>query len=196
MKSLAFALASTTDHHPAPCVSRLEFFPTATTSDIHSLLVKSPTTSGVLEHLVLSRAAWNTPMSLLCLRKLKYIRTKLTVIDRYQTSLLCQSYLKDTLHVATWPNHMTANNLLKDINQHTNLITARKARLLEALDRRYIVILVLLDMSAAFHTANHEIRLSHLGHRYGMAGSALAWMRSYLTDRSQCVYLQGGASVI
>ena len=48
---------------------------------------------------------------------------------------------------------------------------------------------MLLDMSAAFDTVNHEIE-----HRYGMAGSVLAWMRSYLTDRSQCVYLQGGAS--
>ena len=49
-------------------------------------------------------------------------------------------------------------------------------------------------MSAAFETVNHEILLSRLEHRYGMAGSVLAWMRSYLTDRWQCVYLQGGAS--
>ncbi|KAK2189745.1 hypothetical protein NP493_98g03015 [Ridgeia piscesae] len=38
-------------HHPAPWVSRLELFPTATTSDIHSLLIKSPTTSYVLDPL-------------------------------------------------------------------------------------------------------------------------------------------------
>jgi hypothetical protein len=43
--------SSTRDHHPAPWVSRLELFPTATTSDIHSLLIKSPTTSCVLETL-------------------------------------------------------------------------------------------------------------------------------------------------
>ena len=43
-----FASSSTRDHHPAPWVSRLELFPTATTSDIHSLLIKSPTTSCVL----------------------------------------------------------------------------------------------------------------------------------------------------
>ena len=42
--------------------------------------------------------------------------------------------------------------------------------------------------------ANREILLSRREHRYGMAGSVLAWMRSYLTDQSQCVYLQVGAS--
>ena len=45
------ASSSTRDHHPAPWVSRLELFPTATTSDIHSLLIKSPTTSCVLDPL-------------------------------------------------------------------------------------------------------------------------------------------------
>ena len=49
-------------------------------------------------------------------------------------------------------------------------------------------------MSAAFDTVNHEILFSCLEHRYEMAGSVLAWMRSYITDRSQCVCLQGVAS--
>ena len=66
--------------------------------------------------------------------------------------------------------------------------------ILGALERRFGVIIVLLDMSAAFDTVNHEILLNRLEHRYGMAGSVPAWMRSYLTDRSLCVYLQGGAS--
>ena len=44
--------SSTRDHHPAPWVSRrLELFPTVTTSDIHSLFIKSPATSCVLDPL-------------------------------------------------------------------------------------------------------------------------------------------------
>ncbi|KAI0216007.1 hypothetical protein LSAT2_031934 [Lamellibrachia satsuma] len=55
--------------------------------------------------------------------------------------------------------------------------------ILEALDQRYGVILVLLDMSAAFDTVDHGILLSR--QRIGMSGPALMWMRSYLSDRWQ-----------
>ena len=64
----------------------------------------------------------------------------------------------------------------------------------EALDRRCGIILVLLDMSAAFDTVEYEILLSRLKQRFGMSGPALMWMRSYLSDRSQSVNLPGGVS--
>ena len=98
-------------------------------------------------------------------------------------------------------DHMTANNLLERhksaYKSHHSAETALllvQNDILGALERRFGVIIVLLDMSAAFDTVNHEILLNRLEHRYGMAGSVPAWMRSYLTDRSLCVYLQGGAS--
>ena len=98
-------------------------------------------------------------------------------------------------------DHMNANNLLErhqsaykfHHSTETALVPVQND-ILGALDRRFGVILVLLYMSAAFDTVNHEIFLSRLEHRYGMADSVLAWMRSYLIDRSQCVYLQDGAS--
>ena len=97
-------------------------------------------------------------------------------------------------------DHMTANNLLeryqspyKSHHPTETVLVLVQNDILWALDRRYGVILVLLNMSAAFDTVNHEILLSHLEHRYGMAGSMLAWMWLYLTDQSECVYLQGGA---
>ena len=46
--------------------------------------------------------------------------------------------------------------------------------------------LVLLDLSAAFHTINHDTLLSCLSARFGF-GSALKWFRSYLQDRFQSV---------
>ena len=42
--------------------------------------------------------------------------------------------------------------------------------------------LVLLDLSAAFDTIDHDTLLSCLSSRFGFAGSALKWFRSYLQD--------------
>ena len=57
---------------------------------------------------------------------------------------------------------------------------------LRSLDDRKHVALVLLDLSAAFDTINHEILLTEL-HRIGVQGDAHRWIVSYLTDRTQCV---------
>ena len=57
---------------------------------------------------------------------------------------------------------------------------------LRSLDARKHVVLVLLDLIAAFDTINHEILLTEL-HRIGVQDDAHRWIESYLTDRTQCV---------
>ena len=47
--------------------------------------------------------------------------------------------------------------------------------------------LVLLDLSAAFDTIDHDTLLSCLSARFGFAGSALKWFRCYLQDRFKSV---------
>ena len=46
---------------------------------------------------------------------------------------------------------------------------------------------MLLDLSAAFDTIDHSVFLQRLEHQNGVTGRALAWMKSYLSDRHQCV---------
>ena len=57
-----------------------------------------------------------------------------------------------------------------------------------SLDNGNSVILVLLDLSAAFDTVNHDLHLSMLEKRFGIiTGTALNWFKSYLCNRSQFV---------
>ena len=47
--------------------------------------------------------------------------------------------------------------------------------------------MIMLDLSAAFVTVNHEQLLNHLHTTFGIRGNVHSWIKSYLTDRCQFV---------
>ena len=75
--------------------------------------------------------------------------------------------------------HSTESALLKVFND-----------LLLTTDAGQSAVLVLLDLSAAFDTVDHTILLSRLEHCVGIKGTALEWLRSYLSGRSFSVSLE------
>ena len=66
--------------------------------------------------------------------------------------------------------------------------------ILMSMDCQEITLLVLLDLSAAFDTINHQILLNVLGNDFGIIGSAHKWFAFYPTGRKQCVLINDPTS--
>uniref|UniRef100_A0A8C7X2X5 Reverse transcriptase domain-containing protein n=1 Tax=Oryzias sinensis TaxID=183150 RepID=A0A8C7X2X5_9TELE len=81
------------------------------------------------------------------------------------------------------PHHSTETALVRVSND-----------LLLASEKGLLSILVLLDLSAAFDTIDHSILLHRLEQDIGIRGSALQWLKSYLSHRYQFVNVNGHSS--
>ena len=63
-------------------------------------------------------------------------------------------------------------------------------------DNQRVTLLGLLDLSAAFDCVDHDILLSRLEKTFGIGGSALKWIASFLSGRTQQVCYNGRMSRI
>ena len=80
------------------------------------------------------------------------------------------------------PHHSTETALLRVQND-----------ILVNMDNKEVTLLVLLDLSAAFDTVDHNILLNRLKN-IGISGLVYDWFSSYLTGRTQAVFLDGVSS--
>ncbi len=109
------------------------------------------------------------------------------LIERIAISQL-QVYLRDnnlmaSMQSAYRPHHSTESALLRVYND-----------VLCALDKGKEALLVLLDFSSAFDTIDHQLLFRRLNSRYGISGTALSWIKSYLKDRTQSVVINDTVS--
>ena len=68
--------------------------------------------------------------------------------------------------------------------------------ILLAIDSGDLSALVLLDLSAAFDTVDHDILIQWLTTSYGLSGMVLHWFQSYLAGRRQYVRTGSSASFL
>ncbi len=91
-------------------------------------------------------------------------------------SFLEKNYICEDFQSGFRPSHSTETALIRVTND-----------LLLSSDCGFISLLLLLDLSAAFDTIDHHMLLNRLENSVGISGSALAWFKSYLSDRHQFV---------
>ena len=114
------------------------------------------------------------------------------------SNLTFLSKLIDRVVALRLNEHMKINNLYEEFQSsyrkcHSTetALTAVHDDILRHIDEKQSVILLLLDLSAAFDTIDHVILLSRMQSYLGVSDTALAWFKSYLTDRKQSVLLNG-----
>ena len=90
--------------------------------------------------------------------------------------------------------HMTRNDLNKDFQhgykkRHSTetLLLKFTNDLMVGIDQKLGVVVLLVDLSAAFDTVNHNILLNILAKELNIKGTALRWFKSFLIQRTQQV---------
>ena len=105
------------------------------------------------------------------------------VVANRLVSYLEQNHLDEPLQSAYKKFHSCETALVRVQND-----------MLCAIDKRCTVALLLLDLSAAFDTVDHNILLQRLHSRFSVRGKALDWFASYLADRTQSVVINNNKS--
>ena len=91
-------------------------------------------------------------------------------------------------------DHLTQNDLFDDFQSGFRPLHSTETALIKVLndirintDSGKISVLVLLDLSAAFDTVDHDILIDRLKTWVGLSDTALNWFRSYLENRNYYV---------
>ena len=98
-------------------------------------------------------------------------------------------------------DHMVSNGIheimqssYKKFHSTETALTTVQDDFLMAVDKRKAVLLLMLDLSAAFDTVDHDILINRLKIRLGIGGTALKWFQSYLTNRKFSVRIKEKSS--
>ena len=104
------------------------------------------------------------------------------------------SKLTERIVASRLNEHMDLNNLhcntqygYKQYHSTETLLLKFMNDILVAIDNNSGVVVLLIDLSAAFDTVDHQILLKILHDEIGICGTALKWFHSFLTNRTQRV---------
>ena len=105
------------------------------------------------------------------------------VVARRLFTYMSENGLHEKMQSAYRTAHSTESALIRVQND-----------ILRQLDKKRGVILILLDLSAAFDTIDHDHLFELLQNRFGIKGTALDWIKSYLGNRSSSIQINSKTS--
>ena len=113
-------------------------------------------------------------------------------------SKLCERVVKTRL-----THHLSSNSMLNSFQSaytkfHSteSTLLAVNEHLINAISHQKVTTLSLLDLSAAFDTIDHSILIERLSSWFGLNGTVLSWIQSYLSPRSFKVKINGTESPV
>jgi hypothetical protein len=125
-----------------------------------------------------------------------------SVCDNYRPIALVNTFSKilEKMVATDLYNHLDLNKLLykhqygfqRKMSTEHNLLQVTNF-IGEALNNGEWAVGIFLDLKKAFDTVQHDILLRKL-ERFGINGVSLAWFKSYLSNRLQCVDINGSLS--
>lgn len=124
-------------------------------------------------------------------------------VETLQVSVqpLFSSKLLEKVVASRLDDHITLNNLhdeyqsaYRPLHSTETALMKVQSDICEALDDGSMVVLLMLDLSAAFDTLDHNTMLSRFRSSFGITGQALDWLKSYITNRHQCVAVGSATS--
>ena len=176
--------------HLPSLVNLIPFPPRFFMKTLTSSCRPSWTSSTHLLPLALYHVIWRQPSSNLCWKS--HHLTKIFLKNyRPISNLPFLSKLLEKVVLHKLLSHLQENNFSNPfqsayrIGHSTETVLLRIVNdILSALDNDNISVL-LLDLSAAFDTTDHQILLSRLNSVFGIPSTALQWFHSYFSDRYQ-----------
>jgi hypothetical protein len=118
------------------------------------------------------------------------------------SNLTFLSKIVESAVIKQYTEHLSANNLndpnqsaYKPFHSTETLLTKIHNDIMVNGNNGDLTLLVLLDLSAAFDTIDHDILIRRLEHKYGIKHTALNWFKSYISDRTQSISINNTDSV-
>ena len=106
-------------------------------------------------------------------------------------SKLCEKVVINQLqqHIETNNLSLTLNSAYKALHSTETALLKVQTDILNSIGNGHVILLVMLDLSAAFDTIDHGVLQRTLESDFGIIGKVSEWIMSYLSERSQQVVI-------